>query len=122
MKNQAADIVFSTDDSLSKEEALHLILNNIDDFFFLLDKNLKIICINDQTKLRLNEFMGVNVTEGTSILEIISPERRSMMLDLYQEVLNGDERTSESKFYPDGQERIFENHLKPARNRNGEVV
>src|SRR5215213_3251116 len=122
MKNQPADIVFSTDDSLSKEQALHLILNNIDDFFFLLDKNLKIICINDQTRLRLNEYIGVNVTEGMSILEIISPERRSMMLDLYREVLNGDERTSESEFYPNGEVRVFENHLKPARNKTGEVV
>ncbi|MFL5808558.1 MAG: PAS domain-containing protein [Flavisolibacter sp.] len=122
MKNRTADIIFSTEDNLSNEEALRLILDNIDDVFILLDRDLKILSINETTKRNVQHNLGVNITEGKSILELLQPDRRGVMIELYKEVLNGAERSTESQIQTSNGIKIYTNTFRPARNARGEIV
>ncbi|MGZ5191538.1 MAG: PAS domain-containing protein, partial [Flavisolibacter sp.] len=122
MKNQPAEILLSSPTTLSQEEALNLILSNIDDVFILLDKDLNIVTINERTRLKVQNYMGLNINIGTSILEVVAPERRLMMTEIYKEVLQGKEMNTETEMKFADETKIFENHFKPARNAKGEIV
>ena len=122
MKNQPTEILLSSTTPISQEEGLNLILSNIDDVFILLDKDLNIVTINENTKHKVQKYLGVTISIGCSILEIVAPERRTIMTELYKEVLKGKEMNSETELKFDDETKIFENHFKPARNTKGEIV
>ena len=86
MKNQPAEILLSSKTPLSQEEALNLILSNIDDVFILIDKDLKIVTINENTKIKVQKHLGLNISIGSSILDVVAPERRLMMIEVYKQV------------------------------------
>lgn len=108
--------------SFSKEEALSIILNNLEEIFILIDKRFCIVHVNDQAKERVKKIFGIEITTETSILELVDPERRPFLINLYNDVLKGNRRESIAEVNHNGQTIFLENYFKPARNTNGEIV
>lgn len=122
MKNQSPDIFVEANTS-SSEELHALIIDNLEQFTFLLiSKELKIIGINHSTRKRLEEVFGISISDQTSVLELAPPERHPALVKIYREVFNGKEQTSEAELEKDGEVFYYENHFKPAKNRKGEIV
>jgi len=108
--------------SLSNEEALNIILNNLDEVFILVDKDLRIVHITEQTKEKVKKNFGISVSRGTSILELVAQERHGFMYKLYEEVFSGKERATITEVKTLEGAIVFETHFKPARSTNGEIV
>lgn len=73
---------------------MRLILDNTDELFIIIDKDLKIINFNKATAEKSKQLLGVPFEKGRSILDSAQPERIEMLKQLYQEVLSGAVRRS----------------------------
>lgn len=108
--------------SFSTEEALNIILNNLEEIFFLTDKDLRIVYVNDLAKERVRKVYGIEITRQTNILELASPERRPFLTQIYADVLNGKERDTIAEVNRNGHTIFLHNYFKPAKNSDGEIV
>jgi PAS domain S-box-containing protein len=120
MKNRPTNTLKSI--SFSNEEALSIILNNLNEVFMLVDKDLRIIHITEQTKEKIRKNFGITITKETSVLELVEPERHAFMYELYKDVFEGRERSTITEVKTLSDPIVFETHFKPARNTNGEIV
>lgn len=73
---------------------MRLILDNTDELFIIVDKDLKIINFNKATAEKSKQLLGVPFEKGKSILDSAQPERIEMLKQLYADVLNGAVRRS----------------------------
>jgi PAS domain S-box-containing protein len=124
MKNRTADIsLFKDQDTpYSEEEALALILNNLDDLFLLIDQDLRVALTNEHTKRKVREYFQVDVTLGMSVLELAPPERRKDLEQVYRQVLKGAEINTSTQVQLGSKTLFFDHSFKPARNKKGEVI
>jgi PAS domain S-box-containing protein len=122
MKNRPADIVPDSHSPFTNEEALNIILNNLDEFFILVNKQLQIIHTTESTKENVRKNWGVTITNQTSILELVAKERWPLMMKLYEDVFNGIERETVIKLQTVDKPLIFETHFRPAKNGKGEII
>jgi PAS domain S-box-containing protein len=116
------DASFTDGTPLSEEIALQLIINNLDDVFFLIDKELKIVICSEVTKKTVKQHLGYTIRPGMSILELVPLERRKFLKEVYAEVLNGKERWTEVEVPINGTANYFESYFKPAKNQNNEII
>lgn len=121
MKDHPQDI-YSDSISFSKEELHALVLNNLDDIFLLVGKNLKILHINEVTRKKIHDLFGIHTTSQTNVLELAPPDRHQALLKIYEEVFNGKEIKTEIEIPANGDVNYFENHFIPAKNHIGEIV
>jgi PAS domain S-box-containing protein len=113
---------FSVSEPLMKSEAFKLVLNNLEDYFLLLDTDLRVVLTSEATKARTRELWGKEIKEGMSVFSFAAPERNTILKALYAKVLKGAVKTTETKINtPDGT-HYFENHFKPAKNCQGDIV
>lgn len=122
MKNRPADIVLDNNSSFSNEEALSIILNNLDEVFLLVNKQLQIVHTTESTRENVLKHWGVAITNQTSILELVAKERWPMMMKLYEDVFNGIERETVVELQTLVKPMVFETHFRPAKNSKGEIV
>jgi PAS domain S-box-containing protein len=124
MKNRASDI-FITDNqqtTYSAEEALGLILNNLEDTFILVDRNLRIVALSEQTKQKMQQFLHVIVSPEMSVLKLAPPERHADLIKLYEQVFKGIEQKSLTELPYEGKKIFIENIFRPARNGAGQII
>src|SRR6476661_1578021 len=112
----------TTGSPLLEEIALQLIINNLDDIFFLIDKELNIVLCSEATKGMVKQYLGYTVRPGMSILELVPLKRRSFVEGVYREVLNGKERWTEIEVPVNGSINYFESYFKPAKNEKKEII
>jgi PAS domain S-box-containing protein len=122
MKNRPPNTINGKPFSVPYEEALNILLNNLDEVFLLVNKQLKIVQTTESTKENVRRNYGIDISNETSILELVAPERRPLMIELYKDVFNGIERDTVVEVARDGKPAIFETHFTPARNASGEVI
>lgn len=120
MKNRPTHTL--TGISFSNEEALSIILNNLDEVVILVNRDLQIVHITEGTREKVKKNFGVSISENTSILELVAPERHPFMFTLYEDVFSGNERTTVTEIKTLIGAVVFETHFKPAKNVNGEIV
>lgn len=121
---QKEDSVKAVDDSnLGNDELqLKLLIDNTEEGFILMDKNLLIVSFNRQFETRYKKYFYLTVEKGKSIIDYASPERRPVVKQIYERVLAGHTEISELEVPdPDGGTRIFRLVFKPAINQNGEI-
>jgi PAS domain S-box-containing protein len=122
MKNRPADIVLDSHSTFSNEEALGIILNNLDEVFLLINKQLQIIHATESTKEGVLKNWGIAITNQTSILELVARERWPMMMKLYEDVFKGIERETVVELQTTQKPVIFETHFRPAKNNKGQII
>jgi PAS domain S-box-containing protein len=122
MKNRPGDTTKGDYFSFSNEEALGIILNNLDEVFILVNKQLQIIHTTESTKENVRKNYGIEITNETRILDLVAQERWPFMMDLYKDVFKGVERETVTEVKKDGKPVIFETRFKPARNAYGEII
>ncbi|HEU4472309.1 MAG TPA: PAS domain-containing protein [Flavisolibacter sp.] len=121
MKNQPADIL-SADPSLSVEDALRVVLNNIEDMLMLVDKSLCLVATNVYTKEKIRQYFGLSITEGMNVLKLTSPDNHAFFKLIYAEVFGGGTRQIETEAEFEGNLHNIEIHFRPARGRQGEII
>lgn len=78
----------------NSEANMRMILDNTDELFIIIDKDLNILNFNKATEERSKQLLGVPFQRGRSILESAQPERIPLLKQLYTDVLNGAVRRS----------------------------
>ncbi|MBO9682194.1 MAG: PAS domain-containing protein [Flavisolibacter sp.] len=120
MENRLTNILQGI--SFSNEEVLTIILNNLDEIFILVDRDLRVAHITEQTKEKLRKNFGISISKESSVPELVSPERHASMYQIYRDVFEGQERTTITEVNTLTGVMVFETHFKPARNTDGEIV
>ncbi|MGZ3839435.1 MAG: PAS domain-containing protein [Flavisolibacter sp.] len=111
-----------TEEDFSGENVLDLILNNLEDNFLLIDKNLRILLFNEATRQKALEYLGVSIQKGSSVLQLAPIERHPFLRELYHQVFEGNTRVSETRILQSDTVIYFENLFKPVRDSGGQVV
>lgn len=105
------------------ERANRLMLNNTEDSFILINKDLIIQSFNDLFAQNYQEILGVEVKKGDSILDYAQPERRDTVKEIYEQVFKGETIEGELPVETqDGNTRFFNIRYKPARDENGIII
>lgn len=104
------------------ERARNLMLNNTEDSFIYLNRDLVIIDFNTKFFITYKDIFGKEVKKGNSIWLHVSEERNTDLKELYERVLTGETITNETSFDdPQEGKRHFQIKNKPAID-NGTIV
>jgi PAS domain S-box-containing protein len=76
------------------EMNMRMVLNNTEELFIILDKDLRVINFNKATEEKSKKLLGVPFEKGRSIFDSADPQRVPYLKELYAEVLNGSIRMS----------------------------
>ncbi|RYY97358.1 MAG: PAS domain-containing sensor histidine kinase [Chitinophagaceae bacterium] len=102
---------------------LHLLYNNTEEFFLLIDPDLRVAMYNRSTYDQVRLHMGIELHRGMPVLALSEPDVHGQLVALYHEVLGGAvremERVIQSRL---GEKRILHNQFRPARDENGHIV
>ncbi|HVF81156.1 MAG TPA: PAS domain-containing protein, partial [Flavisolibacter sp.] len=113
----------NTASEFSKEEAFDLILNNIEDVYTLVNKDLKIIALNKAAVEGIRRHYNKEVAPGFYLLDMLEPNRHAPLKALFAEVLRGASHKTETAFrLEDGTKVYYENAFSPAYDATGAIA
>jgi PAS domain S-box-containing protein len=121
MKNRSDDTVLS-DLLLSKEESYELVFNNLDIGFALVAKDFRVIALNELSRKKIHEKMGIKVTNSTMLFDLFPIVDRKEITEIFEAVLKGETRVLEISYSTEGNSYYYENQFSPARNSSNEIV
>jgi PAS domain S-box-containing protein len=105
------------------ERELRWLINNTDEPFLLLDRDLQVVTFNRQFEKMYQLHFGVLVKKGIPVIDLVLPERRPALMALYQEVLEGAEKESVLQLdHADGSYHVFESRYRPARDEQRRII
>lgn len=104
------------------ENFVKLLMDNTEESFFLLDRELNIVSANKTAQLMSERLLNKPVVIGMSIFELAQKERLTELRDLYNEVLCGIKRDSEVVIpLPNGEKRYFSITYTPLFDEKAQV-
>ncbi|WP_074417937.1 PAS domain S-box protein [Hydrotalea lipotrueae] len=101
---------------------MQLILNNTDESFIILDRNLNITAINASAEIKSEALLGKNLVVGHSILEYAQPERIPALQQVYSDVLAGHTHKTIIELPFEGSVLFYQIKYKPIQNAEGVVT
>ncbi len=105
------------------EDDASLLINNTQESFVLVDKDLQIVNFNKQFKDTYIKFFGKEVTKGDSILNYTEPERKTILENIYSKVLGGETFETETPVTEKETGTCFYlNTFRPAYNEGGNIA
>ncbi len=121
-KGALAMIMDITNKKLVEREIM-LLMNNTDENFFSVDKQLKIVSFNEQFKINNLKYVGKEVKKGDSILDYVSPSRTNIVTRIFRNVFKGERSEIEMQIpMPDKTKVTFLNRYKPNYNNEGKII
>lgn len=105
------------------DHEIALMINNTEESFVLIDRELKIISFNAQCERFYKEHFKHDLIKGTCLLDYIVPERREISAKIYERVLTGQTEVLEyAVTLPDQTIKHFSVRYHPAKNNIGEII
>jgi PAS domain S-box-containing protein len=105
------------------QNELQLIVDNTDEAFVLVNKDLVIIGFNKVMVERVKSWYGVEMENGMSMLDLTETGRREILQKAFSDALEGKDFEMEVLFLaPDGKNYFFINHFRPAFDKNNQVA
>jgi PAS domain S-box-containing protein len=86
---------FNISERKKAESEMLLLINNTEESFILLNKNLQIVSFNNQFKNLYQKYFGLEILKGDLILNYTPPDRRELVASIYEKVLKGNVQESE---------------------------
>lgn len=122
-ENRTSTILIDITDRKKTEEEIQLLLNNTEESFVLIDKNLKIVSFNNQIKKRYKLLFKKDFQKGHSIIDYTQENRREDVKKIYLKVLEGETIEDEINI-TDSEKGItyFLIKYKPAVDQNGNII
>lgn len=101
---------------------VQLLMDNTEESFFLLDRDLKIVLANKTARLMSERLLKKKIVTGMSIFDLAQEERLTELKNIYAEVLCGIKRDSEIIItQPDGGKRWFLITYTPLFDENAQI-
>ena len=89
------------------EQKMRTLLSSTNEGFFMVDRDYKLILINEAGKLIARFSTGKEPELGDNIKDIIRPERKDALLGIFRRVFEGDSLEYEQIFDTEGERRTF---------------
>lgn len=83
-----------TERKMAEAEML-LLVNNTEEAFILVDRNLVVVSFNNQLQNLYKTYFGVDIQKGVSILDYVQTERKQIAASIYNKVFEGHVEESE---------------------------
>jgi PAS domain S-box-containing protein len=109
-------------DEILHKEVFDLLINNIEDSFLLLDKDFKFVAFSATSRAAIQKFFRIRIEKGMSIFVLVAPERKEFLVNLYQEVIQGNSKTTTIPLHRGGTTIFVENNFKPLKTPAGDIV
>lgn len=110
-------------EKLQAQENLQLLMNNTEESFMMIGKDLQIVSYNSAANQKTNQFYNISLKKGLSILSLVPPQHHDFLRRIYDDVFKGREHETEVRFpNVNGNAFIYSNHFKPAYSENKEIV
>jgi len=122
MKNRPGNSLLDNYLSLSNEEALDILLNNLDEIVIMIDCDFRIMHATEKTRKGVLKNYGIEITTETTILELAPTNHRAYIIEICKSVFEGNERDLITDILIEGKPANFQTYFRPARNSNGEIV
>ncbi len=105
------------------QSELSLLMNNSEEAFLLLNKNLQIVCFNRKTASLFQAYIEKDLIKGNSILEYATPDRIDYLTKLYSRILSGATEKNKLSFNNiNGDFISFNIKYQPAHDEAGLVI
>lgn len=102
---------------------LELLTNNTEECYVLLDQSLNIVSFNQQFQRLYKAYFGIPVEKGRSIIDYAQPERRVLVRQIYERVLQGATEQTDLRIpHPGGGISIFKIIYKPAFDDQKQII
>jgi PAS domain S-box-containing protein len=101
---------------------LHLLLNNTEEIYILLNTDCVVLYTNPETAGRTKFLAGMEVKAGVNILDVVAPERRRVLEEMYRRVFAGETVHKEYDIIKNDTRIFFEIQYKPIFNENKQVI
>ncbi|MEI9947152.1 MAG: PAS domain S-box protein [Chitinophagaceae bacterium] len=119
----ALAMVINIDERKRTEREIGWMINNTEESFILLNKELEITSFNDMAQRLYSKYLSKKLIKGVHILEYAQASRVQIVKDIYKRVLNGSEETDEISIpLPDGSLKHFSIKYKPAKDEVGIII
>ncbi|MBC7827111.1 MAG: PAS domain S-box protein [Chitinophagaceae bacterium] len=110
-------------EKLQAQENLQLLMNNTEESFMMVGKELQVLSYNAAANKKIHQFYNISLKKGLSILTLDPPQQHAFLKELYKDVFEGKEHETEVRFpHVNGNAFIYSNHYKPAYSENKEIV
>ncbi len=104
-----------------KEANLNALINNTGDSIITMDRNYKIVVMNDMVKERYKGTQYENMKEGSSVLDMLG-DVRDEWKGYYDRAMHGEELNFIKKSSIHGEDTWREYFINPIKDKNGEVI
>ncbi len=122
-KEYTCTVMNDITDRKKSEQDINLMMNNTQEAFILINKELKVLSFNRKFQAMYHHFFGIDVQKDASILDYAQPERRESVARIYARVLTGVSEQSEINLpLPGDGKKIFAIHYHPARNDQDAII
>lgn len=110
-------------EKLQAQENLQLLMNNTDESFLMISKDLQVLIYNSAANKYITRFYNIPLKKGLSILSLEPAHNHEFLKNLYRGVFTGQEHETEIRFpNRNGSDYIYSNHFKPAYSDSKEIV
>ena len=110
-------------EKLQAQENLQLLMNNTEESFMMVGKDLQVLSYNAAANKKVNQFYNLSLKKGLSVLTLDTSDNHHFIKNLFKEVFEGKEHETERRFpHSNGRDFIYSNHYKPAYSENKEIV
>lgn len=110
-------------DIITLEKKLSILMLNSEESFVLVNTNFNIVAFNRQFNKQYLKYFGTEVKQGSSIFNLVLPERVDTIKKIYSKVFAGSTEESELELpLPNKQSLIILSKYKPAFDEQGSIM
>ena len=100
----------------------HVALQNLDEFFILINTKFVIVATNAAAHPRVQKFLGFEAKTGANILELVSSNEVKSIKKIYNKVFAGERLALEKKIEVSGRTTYHRIRYKPAYDNSGSLI
>ena len=104
------------------ERKFSLLLLNTEEPFIIVDPELTVVLYNEQFKEQYQQFFGINISQGVSILNYAQTTTRDSLKKVYEQALQGIRYQNEFDVFFEGNKKTFLIKYKPAFDENKQII
>ncbi|ANE53111.1 PAS domain-containing protein [Flavisolibacter tropicus] len=101
---------------------LSILLSNSKELVILLDSNYIIQYINENSRKQFFKLFHTDLQIGQNLLHVASEKNQPFIKEIYEDVLKGNQRETESSHLVDGNITFLRNIFRPAKDEKGNIL
>jgi signal transduction histidine kinase len=122
-KEAAANLVNLLRDARQLQKTSSLLLNNTDESFIMIGKDLTILEFNRAAYRMVYSYYGFHLTKSMSLKALAMAEKQGLWVSIYRNIMKKKSFKTETRYdLPDKKYKIYAHHFKPVHNDQEEMI